>query len=61
MPIRKRPKKNKPTAPKKDVIRKQDTGHTQDDFLRDLSLGSTNEAKKLLDDPSAPDRGSSKT
>jgi hypothetical protein len=43
-PVRKRPEKNAPTPPKRDV--KQDPGHTEADFLRDLGKATSNRAKK---------------
>lgn len=61
MPARKRPEKTEPTPPERDVAEKQDPQHTEADFLRDLKRASTNRAKDQLDDPSGPDRGSSKT
>jgi hypothetical protein len=44
-PIRKRPAKNAPTPPERDVREKQDPQHTLDDFLRDLRKASSNRAK----------------
>jgi len=45
MPARKRPEKTSPTPPEPDVTEKQDAGHTEADFLRDLKRASTNRAK----------------
>jgi hypothetical protein len=63
MPERKRPEKLEPTPPPEDVRELQDPDHTEDDFLRDLEKASTNRASERLaeDDPSRPDRGSSRT
>ncbi len=48
MPARKRPEKKEPTPPKEDVRKRQDPKHTEADFLRDLSRGTTNKAKEHL-------------
>jgi hypothetical protein len=61
MPARKRPEKTEPTPPERDVTEKQDPRHSEADFLRDIERASTNKAKQLFADPSAPDRGPSKT
>jgi hypothetical protein len=47
-PARKRPEKRTPTAPQKDVVEKQDPGHTETDFLRDLEKATSNRARKKL-------------
>jgi hypothetical protein len=49
-PSRKRPQKTRPTPPESDV--KQDPGHTEADFLRDLSKATSNQARKKLQLPS---------
>jgi hypothetical protein len=49
-PIRKRPEKDRPTPPKEDV--KQDPGHTEADFFRDLEKATSNRARKKLGLPS---------
>jgi hypothetical protein len=51
----------KPRKPPADVREQQDPEHIERDFLKDLERASTNDARKRLDLPSAPDRGSSKT
>jgi hypothetical protein len=43
------------------VVRKLDPDHTDEDFLRDLDKATSDEARKRLGLPSAPDRGSAKT
>jgi hypothetical protein len=50
-PARKRPEKTTPTPPKRDV--KQDPGHTEADFLRDLGKATSNRARKGLGLPSS--------
>jgi hypothetical protein len=49
-PARKRPEKTRPTLPERDV--KQDTSHTEADFLRDLEKATSNRARKKLGLPS---------
>jgi hypothetical protein len=61
MPARKRPEKTVPTPPGEDIARLIDPEHTDEDFLRDLEKASSDEARKKLGLPSAPDRGSTKT
>jgi hypothetical protein len=50
-PARKRPEKDAPTPPQRDV--KQDPAHTEGDFLRDLAKATTNKARKRLGLPSS--------
>lgn len=50
-PARKRPEKDVPTPPQRDV--KQDPAHTEDDFMRDLKKATTNRARKKLGLPSS--------
>lgn len=50
-PARKRPEKSSPSAPKRDV--KQDPGHTEADFLRDLGRATSNRARKKLGLPAS--------
>jgi hypothetical protein len=45
-PARKRPEKNAPTPPQRDV--KQNPRHTEADFLRDLGRATTNRSKERL-------------
>jgi hypothetical protein len=45
-PARKRPEKSSPSPPKRDV--KQNPGHTEADFLRDLGRATSNGARKKL-------------
>lgn len=45
-PARKRPEKEGPQPPKRDV--KQDPSHTEADFLRDLGKATSNKARKKL-------------
>ena len=45
-PARKRPEKKAPTPPQRDV--KQDPGHAEADFLRDLGKATSNQARKKL-------------
>ncbi len=47
-PARKRPEKRSPTPPERDVTEKQDPGHNEADFLRDLEKATSNQAKKRL-------------
>jgi hypothetical protein len=47
-PARKRPEKQRPSAPAPDVAEKQDVGHTEADFLRDLARATSNKARKRL-------------
>jgi hypothetical protein len=47
-PARKRPEKTAPVPPAQDVVDKQDVGHTEADFLRDLEKASSNQAKRKL-------------
>jgi hypothetical protein len=61
MPARKRPEKTKPTPPGEDVAEKLDRDHSDEDFFSDLEKASSDEARKKLGLPSAPDRGSSRT
>jgi hypothetical protein len=61
MPERKRPEKLVPTPPGEDVAALVDPEHTDDDFLRDLEKASSDDARRKLGLPSAPDRGSTKT
>lgn len=61
MPARKRPEKTKPTPPGEDVVEKLDPDHSDDDFLRDLGKATSDDARKKLGLPSAPDRGSGRT
>jgi hypothetical protein len=49
-PARKRPEKERPTPPERDV--KQDAGHTEADFFRDLEKATSNQARKKLGLPS---------
>ena len=50
-PARKRPEKKAPTPPERDV--KQDPGHTEADFFRDLAKATSNQARKKLGLPSS--------
>jgi hypothetical protein len=61
MPARKRPEKTKPTPPERDVIEKQDTEQTVDDFLHDLERAATNESAEKLERASRRDPASPKT
>lgn len=49
-PPRKRPTKDAPTPPQRDV--KQDPRHTEADFFRDLEKATSNRARKRLGLPS---------
>jgi hypothetical protein len=55
MPARKRPDKNEPTPPAKDVADKMDPKHSDADFLRDLEKATSNQARKKLGLPSQRD------
>lgn len=48
MPARKRPEKTSPSPPERDVVQKQDPGHNEADFLRDLDRATSNRARKKL-------------
>jgi hypothetical protein len=61
MPARKRPEKKEPTPPAEDVAEKLDPDHTDEDFFHDLEKASSDEARKKLGLPSAPERGSDRT
>jgi hypothetical protein len=61
MPERKRPEKPEPTPPGEDVVEKLDPDHSDEDFFRDLEKATSDEARKKLGLPSAPDRGSGRT
>jgi hypothetical protein len=61
MSERKRPEKREPTPPDEDVVEKLDPDHTDEDFLKDLEKASSDEARKKLGLPSAPERGSDRT
>lgn len=50
-PARKRPEKKTPTPPERDV--KQDPGHGESDFFRDLEKATSNRARKKLGLPSS--------
>lgn len=50
-PARKRPEKQAPTPPKRDV--KQDARHSEADFLHDLGKATSNHARKKLGLPSS--------
>lgn len=50
-PLRKRPAKTSPSPPERDVIDKQDPGHTEADFMRDLARATSNKARKRLAAP----------
>jgi len=52
-PSRKRPEKTEPSPPQRDV--KQDPGHTEADFFRDLEKATSNRARKKLGLPSGRD------
>lgn len=47
-PARKRPEKQGPSAPEPDVGERQDKGHTEADFFRDLEKATSNRARKKL-------------
>lgn len=51
-PARKRPEKATPTQPKRDVAEKQDSAHSESDFLRDLGRATSNQARRKLGLPS---------
>ena len=55
MPARKRPQKTEPAPPESDVIEKQDTEHTEADFLRDLDRVATDRAAEKLERASERD------
>jgi hypothetical protein len=48
MAERKRPEKQAPTPPGKDVVDKMDPAHSDADFLRDLEKATSNKARKKL-------------
>lgn len=50
-PSRKRPKKGSSSPPESDVVAKQDPGHTEADFMRDLAKATSNKARKRLAGP----------
>lgn len=52
MAERKRPEKQAPTPPEKDVAEKMDSAQSADGFLRDLAKATTNKARKRLGLPS---------
>jgi hypothetical protein len=51
-PARKRPEKATSTQPKRDVAEKQDSAHTEADFMRDLGRATSNRARQKLGLPS---------
>lgn len=53
MAARKRPDKLAPTRPEKDVAEKIDPGHSEADFLRDLSKATSNKARRKLGLPAS--------
>jgi len=53
MAERKRPEKQAPTAPERDVVEKMDPKHSEADFLRDLGKATSNKARKKLGLPSS--------
>lgn len=61
MAERKRPEKYKPTPPDEDVVEKLDPEHSDEDFFSDLEKATSDEARRKLGLPSAPDRGSERT
>ena len=56
MPARKRPEKNQPAPPEKDVAELQDRDQTEGDFLRDLDRATTNRADERLAEDEKPSR-----
>jgi hypothetical protein len=50
-PQRKRPTKTAPSSPQPDVTEKQDPGHSEADFMRDLARATSNKARKRLAAP----------
>lgn len=56
MPARKRPEKNEPAPPEKDVAELQDVDQTEGDFLRALDRASTNQADERLAEDEKPSR-----
>lgn len=56
MPQRKRKEKTAPTPPAEDVVEKIDPDHSDEDFLRDLHVATTDEARKKLRLPSGRGR-----
>lgn len=61
MPASKRPVKTSPTPPSEDVAALVDPDHTDEDFLRDLEKATSDDARRKLGLPAAPDRGSTRT
>lgn len=47
-PSRKRPEKKVSSPPGEDLVEKQDSKHTESDFLRDLARATDNDAKRKL-------------
>lgn len=56
MAERKRPEKNEPTPPEKDVAELQKPDQTEADFLRDLDRATTNRADERLTEDEKPSR-----
>lgn len=56
MPARKRPEKNEPAHPEKDVADLQEQDQTEGDFLRDLDRAATNRADERLAEDEKPSR-----
>lgn len=52
MAARKRPEKSSPSPPERDVVARQNPGHSDADFLRNLAKATTNKARKKLGLPS---------
>jgi hypothetical protein len=52
MAERKRPEKQMPTPPGKDVVEKMDPKHSDADFLRDLGKATSSQARRKLGLPS---------